>query len=194
MRRPAFRDRVILLLVVLSVIVTGAVAALAFNYQRRRHYQDLLRAEGEQQAALRRASAYNRSLFEVSPDALATVGLDGLITDANQAVETVTGRTRQELIGADFSEYFTDPQAARAGYQQVLEQGVVRDYPLEIKHRDGHTTPVLYNASVYRDEAGRWSACLRQRATSASACALAMRCRNQRTDTGRCSRGPARAS
>ena len=30
----------------------------------------------------------------------------------------------------------------------------MRDYPLEVRHRDGHTVPVLYNATVYRDEAG----------------------------------------
>ena len=59
-----------------------------------------------------------------------------------------------ELIGTDFSDYFTEPDQARAGYQQAFRQGLVRDYPLEIRHRDGHTTPVLYNAAVYRDEAG----------------------------------------
>ena len=62
---------------------------------------------------------------------------------------------RQELIGTDFSDYFTDPQKARAGYQQVFREGWVQDYELEVRHRDGHLTPVLYNASLYRDEAGQ---------------------------------------
>jgi len=31
----------------------------------------------------------------------------------------------------------------------------VRDYPLELRHRDGGVMSVLYNASVYRDESGR---------------------------------------
>ena len=35
-----------------------------------------------------------------------------------------------------------------------LSKGFVRDYPLEILHRDGHTIPVLYNATVYRDLSG----------------------------------------
>lgn len=30
--------------------------------------------------------------------------------------------------------------------------GEVRDYSLEIQHKDGQITPVLYNASVYTDE------------------------------------------
>ncbi len=62
---------------------------------------------------------------------------------------------RQELVGTDFSSYFTQPDKARAGYQQVFKEGSVRDYSLEIRHRDGHTIPVLYSAALYRDEAGK---------------------------------------
>ena len=104
--------------------------------------------------ALRQASAYNRSLLEASLDPLVTIGPDGKITDVNAATEAVTGCDRATLIGTDFSDYFTDPERARAGYQQVFREGFVRDYPLELRHRDGRITSVLYNASVYRDENG----------------------------------------
>ena len=104
--------------------------------------------------AVRRAGAYNRSLIEASLDPLVTIAPDGKITDANNTTEKVTGRSRQQLIGTDFSDYFTDSGKARAGYEQVFREGLVQDYELEIRHRDGHVTPVLYNASVYRDEAG----------------------------------------
>ena len=63
----------------------------------------------------------------------------------------VTGVPREELIGTDFSDYFTEPEKAREGYQQVFAKGFVTDYPLTIRHRDGQLTDVLYNASVYRD-------------------------------------------
>src|SRR5271165_4199979 len=106
------------------------------------------------QEALRQASAYNRSLLEASLDPLVTIGLDGKINDVNAATEAVTGCARPTLIGTDFSDYFTDPEKARAGYQQVFREGLVRDYPLELRHRDGRITSVLYNASVYRDENG----------------------------------------
>jgi PAS domain S-box-containing protein len=104
---------------------------------------------------LRQTGAYTRSLIEASLDPLVTIGRDGRITDVNVATETVTGRVRQELIGTDFSIYFTDPEKARIGYQQVFKNGSVRDYSLEICHRDGHAIPVLYNAALYRDEAGQ---------------------------------------
>ena len=102
--------------------------------------------------ALRLSNIYNRSLIEASLDPLVTIGRDGKITDVNDATEKVTGYSRNELIGTDFSDYFTEPEKARAGYQQVFTYGEVRDYSLEIQHKDGNTTPVLYNASVYRDE------------------------------------------
>lgn len=108
------------------------------------------RAEEE----LLRASAYNRSLIEASLDPLVTIAPDGTITDVNHATEEVTGRLREELIGADFSNYFTDPERARRGYEQVFREGSVQDYELEIHGRDGRTTPVLYNASTYRDDGG----------------------------------------
>jgi PAS domain S-box-containing protein len=107
--------------------------------------------------AVRRASAYNRSLLEASLDPLVTINPQGRITDVNNATEKVTGYSRNELIGTDFSNYFTEAERARAGYQQVFREGLVQDYELEIRRRDGHTTPVVYNASVYKDENGRAS-------------------------------------
>ncbi len=104
--------------------------------------------------ALRQSNAYHRSLLEASLDPLVTIDANGKITDVNAATETVTGRRREELVGTDFSDYFTEPEKARAGYRQVFREGSVMDYPLEIRRKDGHLTPVLYNAAVYRDESG----------------------------------------
>ena len=109
------------------------------------------------QEELREAVVYNRSLIEASMDPLVTISAEGKITDVNQATENVTGSSRSELIGTDFSDYFTEPDKAREGYQQVFAKGFVTDYPLALRHRDGHVTDVLYNASVYRNEAGEVS-------------------------------------
>ncbi len=103
---------------------------------------------------LKLAGIYNRSLIEASIDPLVTIGPNGKITDANRSTETITGFTRDEIIGTDFSDYFTEPSKANMGYKEVFSKGIVRDYPLEIKHKTGDITPVLYNASVYKDESG----------------------------------------
>jgi len=104
--------------------------------------------------AAKRSNAYNRSLIEASLDPLVTIGPDGRITDVNKATEYATGFTRDHLIGTDFSDYFTEPEKAKAGYLQIFRDGVVHDYPLRLRNRNGRVIPVLYNASVYRDERG----------------------------------------
>ena len=63
---------------------------------------------------------------------MVTISKEGKITDVNKATEDVTGCSRKELIGSDFSNYFTEPEKARAGYQQVFTEGLVKDYPLAI--------------------------------------------------------------
>jgi PAS domain S-box-containing protein len=128
---------------------SALILLIVFHSLRRENTE---RKQAEE--SLRLANTYNRSLIEASLDPLVTIARDGKITDANAATETATGRSRAELIGTDFSVYFTEPENARAGHQQVFREGFVRDYPLELRHRDGHITSVLYNASVYRDESG----------------------------------------
>ncbi len=103
---------------------------------------------------LRAASLYARSLIEASLDPLVTISADGKITDVNDATVRATGATREALIGSDFSEYFTEPEKARAGYREAFAKGLVTDYPLALKHRSGWVMDVVYNASVYRNEKG----------------------------------------
>ena len=102
----------------------------------------------------RKASQYARNLIEASLDPLVTISPEGKVTDVNRATESVTGRTRGELIGSDFSEYFTEPARASTGYRKAFTEGSVTDYPLAIRHADGHVTDVLYNATVYRNASG----------------------------------------
>jgi PAS domain S-box-containing protein len=97
---------------------------------------------------------YARSLIEASLDPLVTIDPDGKITDVNDATTHVTGVPRDQLIGTDFSVYFTEPAKAQRGYREAFDKGFVMDYPLTIRHSDGRLADVLYNASVYRDADG----------------------------------------
>ena len=95
---------------------------------------------------------YARSLIEASLDPLFTINTEGKIMDMNNASLSVTGKTRTALIGSNFFDYFTEPEKAREGYQQIFAKGFVTDYPLTIQ--DHKLTDVLFNGSVYKDEAG----------------------------------------
>ena len=69
---------------------------------------------------LRDQQFYTRSLIESNIDALMTTDPAGIITDVNKQMEALTGSTRDELIGAPFKNYFTDPDHAEAGIKRVL--------------------------------------------------------------------------
>lgn len=125
--------------------------ALMYEMEERNRIAEKLEKSEEQ---YRLASTYNRSLIEVSLDPLVTIDAEGRVSDVNAATETITGYTRDRLIGTDFSDYFIEPEKAREGYQKVFSEGFVRDYPLAIRHTSGKVTEVLYNAAIYKDDKG----------------------------------------
>ena len=94
---------------------------------------------------------YTRSLIESNIDALITTDPRGIITDVNKQMEALTGCTRDELIGAPFKDYFTDPERAEAGIKLVLGERKLTDYELTARARDGTETVVSYNASTFHD-------------------------------------------
>ncbi len=94
---------------------------------------------------------YTRSLIESNIDALMTTDPRGIITDVNKQTEALTGCTRDELIGAPFKNYFTDPDRAEAGINRVLSEGTVRNFELTARARNGQLTVVWYNATTFHD-------------------------------------------
>jgi PAS domain S-box-containing protein len=110
--------------------------------------------EAEQQKLdqrLRDQQFYTRSLIESNIDALMTTDPSGIITDVNKQMEALTGRSRDELIGAPFKDYFTDPGRAEAAIKLVLSVKKVTDYELTACARDGKQTVVSYNATTFYD-------------------------------------------
>src|SRR5215218_5500046 len=94
---------------------------------------------------------YTRSLIESNIDALIATDPRGIITDVNKQKEALTGCTRDELIGAPFKGYFTDPERAEAGIKLVLSERKLTDYELTARARDGKETVVSYNATTFHD-------------------------------------------
>ena len=104
---------------------------------------------------LREQQTYNRGLIESNIDALMTTDPIGVITDVNRQMCAITGRTREELIGTPFKDYFTDPKRAEDGIRKVLAENRVTNYELTISAKDGKETVVSYNATTFTGEDGR---------------------------------------
>ncbi len=100
---------------------------------------------------LRDQQFYTRSLIESIIDALMTTDARGIITDVNREMEALTGCTRDELIGAPFQRFFTDPERAGEGIRQALRLRRVTNYELTVHNRNGGETEVSYNASTFYD-------------------------------------------
>jgi PAS domain S-box-containing protein len=112
-------------------------------------------AQKELESQLLSSQFYTRSLIESNIDALMTTDPTGIISDVNQQMEALTGRTREELIGTPFKEYFTNPAQAEEGVKLVLREGKVTNYELTARGKDGRETVVSYNAATFYDREGK---------------------------------------
>jgi len=100
---------------------------------------------------LRDQQFYTRSLFESNIDALMTTDPQGIISDVNQQMIALTGRTRDELIGAPCKKFFTDPVRADAAIKRVLIEHKVSNFELTVRAQNGKETVVSYNAATIHD-------------------------------------------
>src|SRR5471030_849265 len=132
--------------------LTEAANSLNVQLQDEITVRKLVEAERKKlDQRLRDQQFYTRSLIESNIDALMTTDPSGIITDVNKQMEAITGCTRDELIGAPFKDYFTDPDRAEAGIKRVLGEKKVTDYELTARARDGKETEVSYNATTFYD-------------------------------------------
>ncbi len=100
---------------------------------------------------LRDQQFYTRSLIESNIDAIITTDPAGIITDVNKQMELLTDCTRDELIGAPFKKYFTEPERAEDSINLTLAEKKVNNYELTARTRDGMETVVSFNASTFYD-------------------------------------------
>jgi len=75
----------------------------------------------------------------------------GIISDVNQQMVALTGRTRDELIGSPCRNFFTDPDLADVAIKRVLAENKVSDYELTVRAQNGDETVVSYNAATFHD-------------------------------------------
>jgi PAS domain S-box-containing protein len=103
---------------------------------------------------LRKEQVYSRSIIESNIDALMTTDPLGFITDVNQQMESLTGFSRDELVGSPFREYVTDAERAEDGIRMTLTDGKVTNYELTVRGKAGEEAVVSYNAATFFDPDG----------------------------------------
>jgi PAS domain S-box-containing protein len=97
-------------------------------------------------------------LYEDAPCGYLSTTLDGTICRANRTFLSLSGYGADELRGRRFYDLL--PPGARIYYEThyaplLQMQGAVRELALELVRSDGTRLPVLVNAALKRDAAGR---------------------------------------
>lgn len=86
--------------------------------------------------ALRENEEKYRSLFELSPESISLVGLDGIILDCNEATAAIVGRPRGELIGKSFFQLGTldeaDIPSLKEQFDQIIKEKLFEPFQVRI--------------------------------------------------------------
>jgi PAS domain S-box-containing protein len=107
---------------------------------------------------LRDQQFYTRSLIESNIDALMMTDPQGIISDVNQQMMALTGRTRDELIGAPCKNFFTDPVRADAAIQRVLTENKVSNYELTVRPQRAMSPSASVSNTRWKTRISNWNA------------------------------------
>lgn len=96
-----------------------------------------------------------RSLFENSKDGVYIGSEDGFFTDINPAGVELSGYTKEELLSMKIEALLAHPSESIAFMSAIEKQGFVKDYPTDIKRKDGTILNTSITAGARRDNDDR---------------------------------------
>lgn len=91
---------------------------------------------------------------ETNTGSFVTISAEGKITDVSEASIKSIGVSQDESIATKATDDFTNQQQVQKKWQNIFEKGFVEDYSLTVQNKNGKSTDVLYNASIYEDSEG----------------------------------------
>ncbi|WP_300570802.1 ATP-binding protein [Flavobacterium sp.] len=94
--------------------------------------------------------SYARSLIEAHLNPVIIVNTESEITDMNLVFINITGKSREELLGTNCSDYFTNVKKVNEACKKIFKDGFINDCELTITdHKD---KDVLFNGFVYKNK------------------------------------------
>lgn len=95
-----------------------------------------------------------RSIFENQIDLYYQADMNGIIQNLSPSCEKMTGWRPEELIGRHVVDLYPDPGQRKGLLDILLHDGVVYDYQVKLKNKDGKHVPVSINSHVIYDDTG----------------------------------------
>src|SRR5213594_3705884 len=106
---------------------------------------------------LDKARAYAESLIKNAPDPVFVSDLQGKILQANDAVYTLLGFRKDEVLEQSLSRFISveETREFMAALREVVARGVTRNARLNPRSASGEIIPTTLNASALRDLDGK---------------------------------------
>jgi PAS domain S-box-containing protein len=105
------------------------------------------------------SEAKYRNIFDNAVEGIFQTDTDGKLITANPALAKIFGYDSVEEGFAHLESFasriYADPLRRDDFIRALTENGVVRDFEFEAKHKDGHTITVTVNANAIKDKDGR---------------------------------------
>ncbi len=108
------------------------------------------RAEKE----LQKSKERYRIIFENLQDVYYEAGMDGTILEVSPSVEKFSLYKRKEVIGKSLYDIYADPKERDEFVELILDKGMVNDYEINLKDKDGSQRPFSITTLLMRDSQG----------------------------------------
>src|ERR1043166_775383 len=127
-------------------------------FEQSQHYvgelEERISERNRVEAALRQSEERYRELFENARDAMYVHDLEGTYTSINHAAEKLSGYTRDEIVGHNFSEFVAAEhiRRVRERFCNKLAKRGETTYEVEIIAKDGRRVPVeVSSRAIYEN-------------------------------------------
>ncbi len=121
------------------------------NRQLKQEIDERRRAEAE----LKRTKEYLENIIENSVDAIGIVDREGRFILWNRRAVEIYGYHSDELAGKSSFDLYADREELDRMLQRLRRKGVVREYEILMKKRDGSIVPMDISISLLKDDRGR---------------------------------------
>ena len=145
--------RVTLVVGLVGLFLTAVLALFVGFVNSRREY--LERRVRTRTAELQESEERYRAFFETAGDCVFIAAADGRWIDVNDVAIHLFGYSgKEELRGLSIGEMFADPAEKVTLIRLIAEKGGVREYPVDMKRRDGSVIQTLVTAVLWKDDSG----------------------------------------